>query len=80
MSDGVTDLPGSTISKIICLLTKHQSHENKNFFLHGSVNRDGNTFLPLDPISEYSCNCSQSHNFIILSKVDYAFYAVKIIE
>ena len=77
MSDCVTDHPRITIAKIICLLSKHYSVENKNpYFLCGSVNKDGNTYLPLDLISEYECICSHPHEFKILSKVDYTFYAV----
>ena len=78
LSDGVTDGPRDIIVKIICLLNKQHFKENKNiYFLNGSTNKDGFTVLPLDPITDFSCDCPNGHNYDICTKVDFVFYAIR---
>lgn len=80
LSDGVTDCPTDIISKIICLINKQNLNTAENScLLRGSMNKDGNTFLPLDPIVKYACNCPSLHEFRVHSKVEFVFYAVKLI-
>ena len=77
MSDGVTNNPRDIIVKIICLLNKQELTENKSvYFSYGSVNKDGFTVLPLDPIVNFSCNCPNNHIYDICIKVEPVFYAV----
>ena len=79
LSDGMTDCPRNIISKIICLLNKQRSNDFRNvYFLCGSMNKDGNTYLPFDSIANFKCDCPDDHEFHICSKVDHVFYAVKL--
>ena len=78
MSEGLTDHPLRIINNLICLLTIKSQGTNRHdlFFISGSVNKDGSTYLPLDPILNFNCECNVSHDFKVLIEVENTFYSV----
>ena len=53
--------------------------DENSFFLSGSKNKSGDTYLPLDPILTHTCNCDKVHTFRVGIEVEHTFYAVYIL-
>ena len=80
MSDRVTNRPLRIINNLICLLSETTDDKIRNgLFIEGSKNRDGNIYLPLDPILLHECHCNDMHEFNTLIKIENTFYAVRIL-
>ena len=81
MSNRVTDHPLRIINNLICLLFETTDDEHRNgLFISGSKNKDGNTYLPLDPIMHHECHCNENHKYEILIEVERTFYAVSTVQ
>ena len=77
MSDNVKNLPPRIINNLICLLSKTTDRKNlQGLCITGSKNRDGNTYLPLDPIINLECACDNQHEYSIILSVENTFYAI----
>ena len=72
------DDPHRIINNLVCLLTgkSHDVSRRNVYFENGSKNKDGNTFLPLDPIVYFECACPDNHNFTVICEVKDTFYAI----
>ena len=80
MSDRVTNHPLRIINNLICLLSKSTDDKIRNgLLIEGTKNRDGNTYLPLDPILLHECHCNKKHEYNTLIGIENTFYAIKIL-
>ena len=79
MSDSVKNHPPIIIKNLICLLANTTDDSNlQGLCITGSKNRDGNTYLPLDPIVDFKCHCGMAHKFFVTIAVENTFYAVTV--